>query len=106
MHLLAMRLPGSRTRAVAVLALFAAVQLADGVMTYVALARYGPAAEGNPLLAFFMAECGAGSTLVASKLMALACGVVLFVWMRHRTLAALTVGYVFAALAPWAWALG
>ena len=84
-------------------ALFAAVQLADGVMTYTAVVQFGPHAEGNPLLAFFITTCGAAATLVAAKLVALGLALVLYARMRYATLAALTAGYVFAALGPWAW---
>ena len=105
MHLLAARLPGTQTRAIALLALFAAVQVADGVMTFSAVERYGSAIEGNPLLAFAMGAYGAAPALVGAKMLAIALAVVLHVRTRHAAVAVLTAAYVFAALAPWAWIL-
>jgi len=105
-QILQRRLPGSTTRAIALLALFVAVQFADGVMTYVGITRFGPSAEGNPLLAFLMSTYGAAPVLIDSKIAAVACGVVLFSRTWHRTLAGLTIAYVFGALAPWAWMIG
>ena len=104
--LLSATLPHSRTRAVGTLALFAAVQLADGVMTYLGVAQFGPAAEGNPLLAFYMAACGIGTTLVCAKLVALGLAAVLWAASHHLSLALLTALYVLAAVAPWAVVIG
>ena len=95
-------LPHSRTRAVSTLALFAAVQFADGVMTYLGVVQLGPAAEGNPILAFYMAACGVGTTLVCAKLVALGLAAILWATSNHLSLAMLTTLYVLAAIGPWA----
>jgi hypothetical protein len=98
-------LPNSRTRSVWILALFAAVQVADAVMTFDAVKRFGLTAEGNPLLVFYMSTYGLGVTLIMAKAVAIVLGTALYVRAHHLTLAALTVVYVAAAMAPWAWAL-
>jgi hypothetical protein len=98
-------LPGSSTRGVAALALFAAVQLADGVLTFTGVARFGPAVESNPLLAFSMSTFGAGTTLSIMKALAVGLAVILHRTRSHFALACLTVLYVFAAVLPWAWLL-
>ena len=104
--LLSATLPHSRTRAVSTLALFAAVQLADGVMTYLGVAQFGPDAEGNPLLAFYMAACGVGVTLVCAKLLAFSLAAILWAGSQHLALATLTALYVLAAVAPWMFVAG
>jgi len=88
-----------------VLALFVAVQLADGVMTAVAIERYGRSIEGNPLLLFVMGIYGTTAALVGAKLIAVALATVLHARTCHATVAVLTATYVFAALGPWAWVL-
>jgi len=56
-------LPGSATRGISAVALFAAVQLADGILTLAGVARFGPAMESNPLLSLSMVTLGAGTAL-------------------------------------------
>jgi hypothetical protein len=82
-------------------ALFLIAQVCDGVLTYAALQHFGPAAEGNPLLAVWIALVGPGSAIVGAKLLALVCGLVLYVVALHRVLLALTLFYAAAAIAPW-----
>ena len=98
-------LPGSRTRAVWTLALFAAIQLADATMTAAGVAQLGVGAEGNPLLIFFAGAVGIGAALAAAKIFAIGCATLLHLRARHLTLAILTVGYVIGAIVPWAWVL-
>jgi hypothetical protein len=98
-------LPNSRTRSVSLLALFAAVQLADGVMTFAAVERFGPSVEGNPLLFFYFNMFGVGLTLIGAKSIAIVLATALHVRGQHLTLAILTVMYVLAAIQPWAWAI-
>ena len=95
------RLPGSNTRALWTLALFAAIQLADGVLTAAGIARFGLHIEGNPLIDLAARSVGVGSALVAAKLLALGGATVLYLQARHLTLALLTVGYVAGAILPW-----
>jgi len=96
-------LPGSATRGIAAVALFAAVQLADGILTLAGVARFGPSIESNPLLALYMMMFGAGTTLSITKAIAVALGALLHGVRWHGTLVLLTVLYVFAAVIPWTW---
>ena len=102
---LTLTLPNSRTRSVWILALFAAVQVADAVMTFDAVERFGFAAEGNPVLLFYMSTFGLGVTLIGAKSLAIVLATALHIRAHHLTLAMLTLVYVVAAMAPWAWVL-
>jgi hypothetical protein len=85
----------------AAVALFVAVQIADGVLTFAGIARFGPAVESNPLLALSIASLGAGATLSIAKSLAVVFGLILHRVGCHLALALLTVLYVFAAVLPW-----
>jgi hypothetical protein len=98
-------LPGTGTRAILMLALFAAVQLADAVFTAVGVTRFGIAAEANPLIAYFMKTWGVGVGLALAESIALTAGRLLHLCAQHLIVAMLTVLFVFAAVIPWAWAL-
>jgi hypothetical protein len=100
------QLPGSNTPAVTLLALFMAVQVLDAALTWTGILRFGTAIEANPLLAASFAHFGAGATLGAAKLFAVACAVVLHVRSHYLILSVLTVLYVFGAIVPWSWTLG
>jgi len=84
-----------------------ALQVLDGAATYVGL--HVGFAEGNPLLAWALAQIGPGFALFLFKLQA--CGCLLLLWhARASRLAgpALVVSaavYVVCSLAPWAAAL-
>jgi hypothetical protein len=84
-----------------VLLLFLAAQAFDGVFTYVAVGAYGLAAEGNALMATWMALVGPAPALFAAKILAAAGGILLYVRGVHRTLALLTMLYAVGAIAPW-----
>jgi hypothetical protein len=101
-RLVQQRLPGSSLHALWALGLFVFVQIADGVLTAVGIARFGPAVEANPLLVHSIQTYGAGAALVAAKSVAILGGGVLHAYSYHLLLAFLTVGYVFATLIPWA----
>ena len=103
---LAKTLPNSKTHAIWTLALFAAVQVADGVLTSLGIARFGMGVEANPLLVRSMVAFGSGSVLLAAKSIAILGGSVLHTYSYHLLLAVLTVGYVFATVLPWALILG
>jgi len=94
-------LPNSRTHAYWALALFIAVQLADGILTSIGVARYGTGVEANPLLVHSMLSYGSWTTLVAAKIVAILGGSVLHVYAYDLVLATLTAGYVFATVLPW-----
>ena len=49
------------------LVIFVLLQLADGVLTYAAVERFGAAAEGNPILATWIMITGALPALVGSR---------------------------------------
>ena len=83
------------------LVLFVLLQLADGVLTYAAVTRFGAGAEGNPILATWIMITGAVPALVGAKLLACACGGVLYVAGVHRVLVGLSALYLFAAVMPW-----
>ena len=99
------RLPGSETRALWTLALFAAIQLADGALTAAGIAQFGPQAEGNPLIQMLASGAGFGAALVVSKGLAVFCATVLHLNARHLTLALLTLAYVMGAIVPWTYVL-
>ena len=83
------------------LVLFVLLQLADGVLTYAAVERFGTAAEGNPILAWLMSAYGEVIALAGAKILAACCGVALHVLAVDRLLAVLTLVYIGAALVPW-----
>jgi hypothetical protein len=83
------------------LVIFVALQVADGVLTYAAVERFGTSAEGNPILATWMMLTGAAPALLGAKLLACACGAVLYVAGVHRVLIGLSALYLFAAVMPW-----
>ncbi len=87
------------------LLLFLTFQIADGAITYGAASIFGAPAEGNPILATWMHIAGIGPTLVAAKLLACGCGILLYYRRGHFVLAALTVSYAFGAVLPWLRAL-
>lgn len=84
-----------------VLLLFLAVQLLDGLFTYVAVSAVGPHAEGNVLLKTWIVLAGPGPTLLVAKLVAAGAGIFVYYQGMHRLLAALTVLYAVAAIGPW-----
>jgi len=95
------KLPGSDTRAIWMLALFVATQLADGALTAAGVAQFGMQIEGNPLIHFAAEGAGFGATLVIAKLFAVSCATLLYAQARHLTLAVLTLAYVIGAIVPW-----
>lgn len=97
MHMVPVAMQVSRL----VLLLFLAAQLFDGLFTYVAVSAVGLHAEGNVLLATWMALVGPGPTLIVAKLVAAAAGVLVYYKGMHRLLASLTVLYGLVAIGPW-----
>ena len=83
------------------LAIFVLLQLVDGVLTYAAVDRFGASAEGNPILATWIVITGAFPALLGAKLLACACGGVLYAAGVHRVLMTLSALYLFAAVVPW-----
>jgi hypothetical protein len=84
-----------------VLLLFLVAQGFDGLFTYTAVHAYGLPAEGNVLIATWIALVGPAVALFGAKAVAGACGVLLYVRDAHRTLTVLTALYVIGAIGPW-----
>lgn len=99
------QLPKPNTRALALLAVFAVVQIADGWLTAVGIDRFGLGAEANPLIALPMAFLGPLAALIMAKGIALLGAALLYRFSRHALLAGLTAMYMVVAIMPWAWAL-
>ncbi len=91
----AMRLPRL------VLLLFLVSQACDGLFTYVAVRAHGVEAEGNLILGAWMMLAGPAPTLVVSKLIAAAGGILVYARGLDGILAALTALYLVAAIGPW-----
>jgi len=98
-------LAGSGARGLIAVALFTAVQIADGILTFQGVGRFGLQMESNPLLALSIAAVGAGLTLSIAKTIAVLLGTMLHRRQCHGALAALTMFYVVAAVLPWTAAL-
>ena len=94
-------LPGSRTRSIAVVALFVAIQIADGVLTLEGVTRFGPGAEANPVLAASILMFGLGAAVLSAKIAAVALAALLSATRAHLPLALLTLLYVMGAVVPW-----
>jgi hypothetical protein len=84
-----------------VFTVFIVLQVSDGLITYAAISVFGSGAEGNPLIQTWIHLIGAGPALFAAKLLACACGGVLYTLGVRKTLAALTGLYFLAAVGPW-----
>ena len=104
-ELVGLRLRDSQTRALALVALFVSVQIADALLTVSGIDRFGVAAEANPMLATSVIVFGPAVSLMVAKSVAVCGALVLFRLSRHVLLALLTLMYVYAAIVPWAWAL-
>jgi len=83
------------------LLLFLTAQGFDGLFTYTAVSAYGLHAEGNVLIATWMALVGPAAALFGAKTVAVACGIFLYGRGMHRTLSLLTVIYIVGAIGPW-----
>ena len=84
-----------------VLIVFVAVQFLDGVLTYWGVTRFGIDLEMNALLASSMMAIGPAATLIAAKLLAFACGLVLYGSGYYRPLAAVSGLCLGLAVLPW-----
>jgi hypothetical protein len=85
----------------AVLVVFIALQLADGLITFAAVQIFGPAAEGNPILVTWINVAGPATTLLMAKGVSCALAVLLYSAGRFKTLGALTVVMLVCAIGPW-----
>lgn len=92
-------------RGVVVLVIFIGVQILDALLTWNGLKRFGPAAEGNPILSFYMSFFGAAPTLGVAKGLAMCGGGLLCLKSRYVILSILTLVYIVGAVVPWLWLL-
>lgn len=83
------------------LAIFLLMQCLDGFLTYLGVAAFGIAVEGNPIVAALMTQLGHGVGLVSAKAVAAALGVLLHLNQIHSVVALLAGFYLTAAVAPW-----
>lgn len=83
------------------LTLFVVLQMADGLMTFSAVRIFGPVAEANPILETWMHLAGPAAALLGAKSIACGGAVVLYMFGRQKTLAALTGGVLGCAVIPW-----
>lgn len=83
------------------LVLFITMQIADGILTYHGMVKFGIGAEGNPLLATWMLLVGAVPALVGAKIIAVFAGSFLYFVGKHFVVAILASFYLFAAILPW-----
>ena len=83
------------------LLLFLTAQGFDGLFTYAAVQAYGLHAEGNMIIATWIALVGPEAALFGAKTVACGCGVLLYLRGLNRTLSLLTLVYVVAAIGPW-----
>ena len=84
-----------------VLALFILTQVLDGALTYWGVTQFGIGIESNSYLASLMQSIGIAPALIAAKVLAVACGVVLFSTTSFRVLAVATGWCLGFAVVPW-----
>lgn len=87
--------------ATSVLGVFLVAQVFDGLLTYRGVSTLGVAAEANLLLATAIEAIGATRALLSAKLLASACGYILFCGGFHRLLAVAAGLYIGVAVVPW-----
>jgi uncharacterized membrane protein len=87
-----------------VLVVFLCAQVLDGVFTYLGISNFGWT-EGNPLIAWYMQHFGVGLIVMAAKLLAVGCAIVLHLLAFHKMLALLTLIYLSVAILPWSFVL-
>ena len=99
---IALQFPTRRvSRAELVWLAFVTVQALDGVMSYLGVHILGSWIEANPLVAWYAATFGPAVAFTLVKLFAVACGTMLYLTARHRTVAVLTLFYLAFAVVPW-----
>jgi hypothetical protein len=99
----------ARARAVApsgrdaslVFGIFLLAQVLDGLLTYAGLSLLGTQVEANVLLTTWMDLIGTPATIVGAKVLACACGYVLYYTAWHRPLAITAGLYIGVAVIPW-----
>jgi len=84
-----------------VICTFLILQMLDGTMTYAGVRLLGTHVEMNGVLSWYMDLIGVGLAIALAKFVACACGWILYLTRRHRTLAALSGLYLGVAIVPW-----
>lgn len=84
-----------------VLAIFVLTQVLDGSLTYWGVSQFGLGIESNAWLVTLMRTIGPAPALLAAKLLACVCGVVLFSTTSFRVLAVATGWCLGFAVVPW-----
>lgn len=93
--------PEDLRQAPLVLAIFIVSQMLDGALTYWGVTRFGVELEMNALLVATIHEFGPGAALLAAKGLACVCGLVLYVNLYFRPLAAVAGLCLGLAVVPW-----
>jgi hypothetical protein len=83
------------------LVVFLLAQASDGVLTYIGVSTYGLSIEGNPVIAWLMAQMGEGPGLATAKVTAGFFGMALHLSAVHRAVALLAAFYIVVAIVPW-----
>lgn len=87
-------------------ALFIALQILDGALTFHGVSLHGTAVEGNHLIRFLMNEIGISSALVVVKSLAVMCVLIVciagikFRWVRPAMISLIGI-YAALAILPW-----
>ena len=84
-----------------VLAVFVLTQMLDGALTYWGVSKFGLAVESNAYLLSLMESIGTAPALIAAKMLAVACGFILFSTTSFRVLAVATGWCLGFAVVPW-----
>lgn len=84
-----------------VLAVFILTQVLDGTLTYWGVTKFGLAVESNAYLLSLMEAIGTAPALIAAKVLAVACGFILFSTTSFRVLAVATGWCLGFAVVPW-----
>src|SRR2546428_9269343 len=95
-----LRLNNFRIPALALLAVFASVQIADAWLTVVGIDRFGVAAEANPMLALPIILFGPVAALIIAKLVAVVRAAALYRLFRPVLLAVVSLVYLCLANSP------
>ena len=80
---------------------FVLIQAGDGVLTSIGIEALGIEVERNPLIVAYAGVVGPSAAVWGAKLLAVACGTVLHLTARYRTIAALVLVYLVCAIGPW-----
>ena len=94
------------TVSTALAAILIALQIADGILTYLGVYTFGVSAEGNPLLRYGMHSIGPVATLIVAKGAAILIIVALWrlttqVRWLNGAMAGVSALYLGAAILPW-----